>query len=138
MMFLSLAARIFATLKSQSFRNWEKNAVKLQKKTFLRLIKQGRSTDFGREHNFDRIVDHASFVNNVPVRDYESYKPYIDRIIQGEKGVLWPGRPKYFAKTSGTTSGAKHIPITKVWERLMSLNGTTIDSIQPSLGSLDR
>lgn len=112
-MFLSLAARTFALLKSHDFRNWEKNAVKLQKRTFLNLIKKGGSTEFGREHNFKNITDHASFVENVPIRNYEAFKPYIERVKEGEKNVLWPGRPIYFAKTSGTTSGAKHIPITR-------------------------
>ena len=53
------------------------------------------------------------FAKQVPVRDYEGLRSYIDRIVSGEEDVVWPGKPIYFSKTSGTTSGAKYIPITK-------------------------
>src|SRR5690606_41686788 len=70
-------------------------------------------TAFGRDHGFDQIKNYEDFKQRVPIRDYEELKPYVDRIVQGEHSVLWPGLPYYFAKTSGTTSGAKYIPITK-------------------------
>ena len=88
-------------------------AVRHQTATFDNLVKKGRSTAFGRKHNFDQINDHNDFAKQVPIRDYEALRPYIDRIIAGEENVLWPGRPVYFAKTSGTTSGVKYIPITR-------------------------
>ncbi len=82
-----------------------------------RILKQlrlkGRNTDFGRSHNIDQVVSQASLAQRVPVRDYEELRPWIDRVVAGERDVLWPGRPAYFAKTSGTTSGVKFIPITK-------------------------
>src|SRR5690606_6191984 len=53
------------------------------------------------------------FKNAVPVRDYEDLKGYIAHLKAGEPDILWPGKPLYFAKTSGTTSGTKYIPITK-------------------------
>lgn len=77
------------------------------------LIRFGGDTSFGREHRIHAVVDHAGLVQAVPLRDYEGFKPYIDRIKFGEEDVLWPGKPLYLCKTSGTTSGAKYIPITK-------------------------
>src|SRR5690606_9509101 len=77
------------------------------------LIKQAQNTQFGKDHDFKNITSHEDFVNRVPIRDYELLKPYVDRVVAGEADVLWKGKPLYFAKTSGTTSGVKYIPITK-------------------------
>lgn len=77
------------------------------------LIRFGGDTTFGRQHRLHAVEDHAGLVQAVPLRDYEGLKPYIDRIKFGEEDVLWPGKPLYLCKTSGTTSGAKYIPITK-------------------------
>ncbi len=92
---------------------WSADAVNAQEKVFKRLIKKARGTAFGKDHGFENINSHEAFAAQVPIRDYEDLRPYIDRIIAGEKDVLWRGRPKYFAKTSGTTSGVKYIPLTK-------------------------
>lgn len=77
------------------------------------LVRFGGDTAFGREHRIHAVEDHAGLVQAIPLRDYEGFKPYIDRIKFGEEDVLWPGKPLYLCKTSGTTSGAKYIPITK-------------------------
>ncbi|MEP6647034.1 MAG: GH3 auxin-responsive promoter family protein [Saprospiraceae bacterium] len=90
-----------------------KRAPQHQLETFNDLIKQGASTQFGNEHGFNSIKDFKSFSSQVPVRDYEEIRPYIQKIIDGNVNVLWPGKPLYFAKTSGTTSGIKYIPITR-------------------------
>lgn len=84
-----------------------------QQKVLEGLLKAGASTAFGKDHGLHQVHDHPALVQAVPLRDYEGFKPYIDRIIAGEKDVLWPGQPLYLCKTSGTTSGAKYIPITK-------------------------
>jgi hypothetical protein len=84
-----------------------------QQKVLRQLVQQGGNTAFGREHRLHQVRDHAGLVQVVPLRDYEGFRPYIERIIAGEKDVLWPGQPLYLCKTSGTTSGAKYIPITK-------------------------
>ena len=76
------------------------------------LRHHGQSTSFGREHDVGNIKSHRDLVERVPVRDYEQLKPWFDRVAAGEADVLWPGRPAYLAKTSGTTSGVKYIPIT--------------------------
>ncbi|MFZ1525203.1 MAG: GH3 auxin-responsive promoter family protein, partial [Saprospiraceae bacterium] len=91
---------------------WKKNAIRDQEVIMKTLIKKGQNTVFGNDHHFDQIDSYEAFKKNIPVRDYEELRPYIDMIIDGKKDVLWPGKPKYFAKTSGTTSGVKYIPIT--------------------------
>ena len=106
-------AKTFAKVIVYRIRKWSKNPVETQKKVFNKLIKKSANTSFGKNHNFKTILTHQDFIDNVPVRDYEGLKPYFDRVIKGEKNVLWPGKPLYFAKTSGTTSGVKYIPITK-------------------------
>lgn len=88
-------------------------AVTDQQAIFQQLIKTASKTEFGKEHLFNTIKTHEDFVKQVPVRDYEAFKPYIDRIKEGKHNVLWKGVPIYFAKTSGTTSGVKYIPISK-------------------------
>lgn len=88
-------------------------AVVAQKAVFEHLILRGGKTAFGRDHQFASIKTYEDFKAQVPIRDYEGLKPYIERIKKGESDVLWTGRPAYFAKTSGTTSGIKYIPITK-------------------------
>jgi hypothetical protein len=90
-----------------------KNAVTLQQKTFLKLIDQAKNTAFGKDHGFEHIRTYDDFKKQVPVRDYEDLRPYIDRITKGEADILWPGKPQYLAKTSGTTSGVKYIPLSK-------------------------
>ena len=107
------AAKIFARYIVNKNKKWVNNPVSSQKKTFKKLIASGRKTLFGKNHNFNTISDPTDFTKQVPVRDYEGLRSYIDRIVCGEEDVVWPGKPLYFSKTSGTTSGAKYIPITK-------------------------
>jgi len=77
------------------------------------LINTARDTEFGKDHGFSEIKNYTDFKERVPVKDYEGIKGYVESIISGKKDVLWPGVPLYFSKTSGTTSGAKYIPISK-------------------------
>lgn len=88
-------------------------AVADQDKIFQSLIRVGSATEFGKDHGFQQIKSHEDFVKQVPIREYEDFAGYIDKIKQGKHNILWKGQPIYFAKTSGTTSGAKYIPITK-------------------------
>lgn len=88
-------------------------AVADQQNIFQQLIKTGLKTEFGRDHNFATIKTHEDYVKQVPIRDYEGFKPYIEKVKEGKHNILWKGLPIYFAKTSGTTSGVKYIPITK-------------------------
>lgn len=92
---------------------WANNPYKTQDKVFKKLISKAKNTDFGKDHDFKNIKNYSDFKSRIPISDYEGLRPYIDRMVEGEKNVLWEGKPLYFAKTSGTTSGAKYIPITK-------------------------
>ncbi|HEX2532989.1 MAG TPA: GH3 auxin-responsive promoter family protein, partial [Chitinophagaceae bacterium] len=88
-------------------------AVADQSAIFSELLKAGKATEFGRDHRLEGVSDYAGYRQAVPLRDYEGFKPYIEKIKEGKHNILWKGQPIYFAKTSGTTSGVKYIPITK-------------------------
>ena len=109
----SLLALPFALKVKKGIDKWSANPIETQERVFLELISTAISTEFGRDHNFVSINNHNDFVKQVPVRDYEQLRPYVDKVVAGEPDILWPNKPLYFAKTSGTTSGAKYIPITK-------------------------
>lgn len=109
----SIIAKPFAKLVVSSIYRQSYNAVEVQNNLLKKLLKQAKNTAFGKDHNFDKIKSYHDFKKQVPVRDYEDLKPYIERVVAGEKDVLWNGKPLYFAKTSGTTSGTKYIPLTK-------------------------
>ena len=109
----SFLAKILAkrTVKKQT--SWANDPHRTQQKVFDELIQKAQGTAFGKDHDFAGIRDHADFISRVPIRDYEGLRTYVDRTVSGEADVLWPGKPLYFAKTSGTTSGSKYIPLTK-------------------------
>jgi len=109
----SFFAKIFANIVVMQQQKWMIKPVETQQNLFHSLIQQAKLTQFGKDHLFTAIKSHADFVKYVPVRDYEGLKTYVDRMVAGEKDILWKGKPLYFAKTSGTTSGAKYIPISK-------------------------
>ncbi|WP_282134877.1 GH3 auxin-responsive promoter family protein [Seonamhaeicola maritimus] len=109
----SALAKPFAKRIYRSVQKWAKNPVKTQEQVFQELISSATATQFGVDHDFISINSHDDFVKRVPVRDYEGLKHYVERVVAGEEDILWKGKPIYFAKTSGTTSGAKYIPITK-------------------------
>ncbi len=109
----SIAAKLFAQKIYKKTQLWANNPIATQKKVLQKLIKEAKQTQFGIDHHFDQIKNENDFASQVPVRDYEALKPYVDKVVQGEENILWKGKPLYFAKTSGTTSGAKYIPLTK-------------------------
>jgi hypothetical protein len=91
---------------------WMHNPAEAQQRWFRTLVARAKHTTFGKDHHFADIQTIGDFRQAVPIRDYESLKPYIEQILGGGSDVLWPGKPAYFAKTSGTTSGVKYIPLT--------------------------
>lgn len=109
----SQLAKPFAAYIAAETKKWSLDPFRYQRKMFDYLIGHGQSTLFGSNHDFKSIKNHEDFKKRVPIRDYELLKPYIEKVLNGESDVLWKGKPKYFAKTSGTTSGTKYIPITK-------------------------
>ena len=109
----SFLAKPFANYIYRHTKKGMLTAVADQQHIFGQLIKTGLKTQFGKDHQFAQIKTHEDYVKQVPIRDYEAFRPYIDKIKEGKHNVLWKGVPIYFAKTSGTTSGVKYIPITK-------------------------
>ncbi|OIP52095.1 MAG: hypothetical protein AUK33_01995 [Flavobacteriaceae bacterium CG2_30_34_30] len=109
----SIGAKLFAKYIHYTTYKWASTPLQTQEKVFKKLIDIAKDTKFGKDHQFSEIKTYNDFKKNVPIRDYEELKPYISRVVAGEENILWPGKPLYFAKTSGTTSGAKYIPLTK-------------------------
>lgn len=111
--FRSILIKPFAKAIARSIDRWSADAVACQEKILQQLLRDARETAFGQDHKFKDIDGYEAFKQAVPIRDYEELKDYVERIKHGEANVLWPGKPAYFAKTSGTTSGVKYIPMSK-------------------------
>ncbi len=105
--------KLYARWLAQKNRWWINNPIKSQERVFRALISSASETAFGKDHYFKHIHSYEDFKLRVPIRDYEGLKPYVECALEGDENVLWPGRPLYFCKTSGTTSGPKYIPISK-------------------------
>ena len=108
----AFGAKIFASIIHHKTQKWANNPVATQQKVFQNLLAEAQHTQFGKDHHFSEIKSFEDFAKQVPVRDYEALRPYVDKVVKGEENILWKGKPLYFAKTSGTTSGAKYIPLT--------------------------
>ena len=109
----SLLAKPFADYIAKRVYDAAKNAVANQEKIMMELVQTAAQTQFGKDHHFSNVRNYEDFKAAVPIRDYEALRYYIDKMVDGESDVLWPGKPLYLAKTSGTTSGVKYIPLTK-------------------------
>jgi hypothetical protein len=103
----------FASYIVNEQKSWSLRPYETQDAVFQSLLKEAKHTAFGKDHAFADIKSYDDFKKNVPIRDYEDLKPYIERILKGEKNILWKDKPLYFAKTSGTTSGTKYIPLSR-------------------------
>lgn len=111
--FRSILAKPFAAYIAGQTKAWSLQPEKFQRKVFETIVGKAQVTLFGKDHDFQAIKSHDDFKKQVRVRDYEELKPYIEQVVAGKPDILWPGKPAYFAKTSGTTSGTKYIPISK-------------------------
>ncbi len=111
--FKSFLSKPFAKHIVKKQKKWAANPAGTQHNVFLSIIAGAKNTKFGKDHNFLSIKNYEDFKKNVPIRDYEELSIYIELIKEGKSDILWKGKPIYFSKTSGTTSGAKYIPITK-------------------------
>ena len=109
----SFLSKPLAAIVASQQKSWSSKPAETQQKVFRSIIEKARPTVFGKDHDFEGISSHSDYVSRVPIRDYEGLSSYVQLILQGNENVLWPGKPVYFAKTSGTTSGTKYIPITK-------------------------
>ena len=108
-----LSGKLLAQLIDRQTCAWKKDPFAIQNKTLEKLLTKGRHTLFGRDHDFEKIKTYSDFTEKVPLRDYEAFRTYINSIKEGKEDILWPGKPIYLCKTSGTTSGVKYIPLTK-------------------------
>jgi hypothetical protein len=113
MKFKSFLAKPFAAYIYKNIRKGMATAINDQESIFRDLLRTGSKTVFGKDHHLEEVKTYEEFKNAVPTRDYEQFKKYIDQVKEGKHNVLWKGIPVYLAKTSGTTSGVKYIPITK-------------------------
>jgi|GEM_PF-6131 len=111
--FRATIVRPFAKAIARSINRWAAEPLLRQERVLEDLLKNGASTAFGADYKLGQVRTYDEFKQAVPIRDYEDLKPYVERIKHGESNVLWPGKPAYFAKTSGTTSGVKYIPMSK-------------------------
>lgn len=109
----SILAKPFAAYVVKNQQKWAKSPYSYQQHIFQNLMNIGQNTVFGKDHGLTAETAYDAFKSQVPVRDYEGLKPYVDQVLAGRSDVMWEGKPTYFAKTSGTTSGSKYIPITK-------------------------
>ena len=109
----SLLAKPFAQYIHKHIRRNSSNALSDQEAILKQLLKIGKGTVFGKDHHLEAVHTYEEFYQAIPIRDYELLKPYINQVKEGKENILWKGKPIYFAKTSGTTSGVKYIPITK-------------------------
>jgi GH3 auxin-responsive promoter len=109
----SILAKPFAAYVAGQTQQWAGKPGFSQQKIFLSLIEKAKNTAFGKNHGFESIKNFSDFARQVPIRDYEALKPYVEKVLHGDEDILWPGKPAYFAKTSGTTSGTKYIPLTR-------------------------
>ncbi len=110
----SFLAKIYARILVRKLQQEQLHAINIQTQILSELIQKAKHTQFGLAHQFDQIANYETFKSLVPVRDYEDFQePFLKDLIAGKPNVLWPGKPIYFCKTSGTTSGVKYIPITK-------------------------
>ncbi len=109
----SFFSKVLARYVVYKTEKWTSDPLKTQSKILKSLVKKAENTDFGKKHHFNKIQSYEDFKKYVPISDYEGLKEYLLKAKDGEKDILWPGLPLYMSKTSGTTSGAKYIPLTK-------------------------
>lgn len=112
--FKAFISKYYAAWQVKKLATWERNAIEIQERVRKELVDKAQNTLFGKNHQFEKIKNYDDFKKHIPVRDYEELRePYINELVKGKENILWPGKPMYFSKTSGTTSGVKYIPISK-------------------------
>jgi hypothetical protein len=114
MSLISPAFRGYIKLRQSAIENFTHNPVDSQQQVFNELIGSAQFTEYGKKYRFEDINNFADFRKSVPINDYESLKPYIQRILEGNQNILWPSPITWFAKSSGTTSDkSKFIPVSR-------------------------
>lgn len=108
----AVAAKVAANIIAPQIYKEQNRALQIQQGLMKAFVKTAAQTQFGKEHHFSNISGYTEFTQTVPLKDYEGLNKYVDLIADGKEDVLWPGKPLYFCKSSGTTSGTKYIPVT--------------------------
>lgn len=109
----SILAKPFASIIDAQTKRWAAQPGLSQERIRRNIVAKAIDTQFGKDHHFSELKSYDDFKKSVPVKDYEELKPYFDLITEGKPDIMWPGKPAYLSKTSGTTSGTKYIPITR-------------------------
>lgn len=114
MSIISPALKGYMKLRQSAIDNFMLNPVDTQQQVFNALVGSAQFTEYGKKYNFERLNGIAEFKKAVPITDYDTLKPYIQRILEGEQNILWSSPVNWFAKSSGTTSDkSKFIPVSK-------------------------
>ncbi len=82
----------------------------VQNEVLANLLIKAQDTEFGKQYHFHKIENPEQFSEIVPLHDYDSFKPYIEKVLQGQQNIIWPTEIKWFAKSSGTTSSKSKLP----------------------------
>ncbi|MEZ4944629.1 MAG: GH3 auxin-responsive promoter family protein [Cyclobacteriaceae bacterium] len=109
----SILAKPFASIIDAQTKRWAAQPGLSQERIRKSIVEKATETQFGKDHHFGELKSYNDFKNCVPIKDYEGLKHYFDLVVEGHPDILWPGKPAYLSKTSGTTSGTKYIPVTK-------------------------
>jgi len=102
-----------AKLISKKIDRDQMNAIAHQEKIRISNTKTASKTQFGKDYGLSDIKSYEQYKSTIPILNYETIKGYMDRVLKGEKNILWPGQPSYIVGTAGTTSGVKYIPLSK-------------------------
>lgn len=114
MSIISPAFKGYIKLRQSAIDNFMHNPIDTQQQVFNDLIGSAQFTEYGKKYDFEHVSGISEFQKTVPINDYESLKPYIQRILEGNQNILWPSPITWFAKSSGTTSDkSKFIPVSK-------------------------
>ncbi|MFM2269806.1 MAG: hypothetical protein RL757_3247 [Bacteroidota bacterium] len=123
---LNFLLKYFVKYHKNRWDEEKNNAVQYQERIFQELLRRGVHSQFGQEHDFGSIKTYQDWCEKVPLRDYDAFIPYIEKIKAGESDVLFPGKPRYFAKSSGTVAGVKYLPITKTFAQTYAKSGVAM------------
>jgi len=117
--------RSYLRFRMRHIRRYMERPHEVQQYWFERLLLTARDTEWGQKYGFRNIRSYRQFANRIPVQDYDSLKPFIERMMMGEKDVLWNGRVRYFSKSAGTTNDkSKFIPVSSQNLKFCHIGGT--------------
>jgi len=112
--FLTKAVLPFFRYRLKQIESHVMHADAVQQKQLSRLIDVSKQTEWGKKYDYKSIRNYEIFQERIPIQQYDDVKPYVERMLQGEQGLIWPTPVKWFAKSSGTTNDkSKYLPVSK-------------------------